>query len=134
MAVEMVKRYGGVLEHPKASTLWPACGLPDPGVIDEYGGFTMPIDQDWFGHRAQKATRLYIVGIRPRELPAFPIKLEDPTHVIAQSRPRRKDGTRLRKGMRGWRPEVTLAEREHTPPLLAEWLVEVAAKCKLGNW
>lgn len=35
---------------------------------------------------------------------------------------------RLKKGMPGWRPECTKAEREHTPPLLAAWLVELARR------
>lgn len=131
MAVEIVRRFGGVLEHPLASMLWPTCALPAPGAIDEHGGFTLPIDQDWFGHRAQKATRLYVVGCAPRDIPPFPIRLEEATHVIARSRVRRKDGRRLRKGMTGWRPEVTLAEREHTPPALAEWLVELARRCRV---
>ena len=30
-------------------------------------------------------------------------------------------------------PHITKAEREHTPPQLAAWLVELAAKCKPPN-
>lgn len=117
-AVDEVRRCGGVLEHPAASRLWPEKGLPDPGRHDSFGGFTLPIDQDWFGHRAEKRTRLYIVGCEPRDVPPIPIKLEEPTHVIAMSRDpgRGLNGQRLRKGMPGWKPEVTRAEREHTPP------------------
>lgn len=48
------------------------------------------------------------------------------SHVIAQGRTR-SDGTRIRKGDPGWRPETSKAEREHTPPLLATWLVDLAA-------
>jgi hypothetical protein len=32
-----------------------------------------------------------------------------------------------------YRPHITKAEREHTPPELAQWLVELAAKCKTHN-
>ena len=74
------------------------------------------------GHRADKATWIYIVGIEPGDLPAMPLRLGRSTHVIAQGRTR-KDGTRIRKGDAEWRPEVTKAEREHTPAALAAWLV-----------
>lgn len=129
LAVDQVRRFGGVLEHPKDSKLWTAAGLPRPGVIDDHGGWTLPISQHWWGHKAEKLTWLYIVGCDQRAIPDIPLHLGEATHVIAQSRMRRKDGKRLRKGMAGWRPEVTKAEREHTPPLLALWLVELARRC-----
>jgi hypothetical protein len=130
-AVDQVRRFGGVLEHPKDSKLWPAAGLPRPGAQrDRWNGWTLPISQSWWGHKAQKFTWLYIVGCEPQDVPAIPIILGSASHVIAQSRMRRKDGTRLRKGMPGWRPEVTKAEREHTPPELALWLVDLAKRCK----
>lgn len=133
-AVDQVRRFGGVLEHPKDSKLWAAAGLPRPGQKpDAWGGWTLPISQHWWGHRAEKMTWLYIVGCAPADIPSIPLYLGDATHVIAQSRMRRKDGKRLRKGMVGWRPEVSEAEREHTPPQLAAWLVELAQRCARGR-
>lgn len=129
-AVDQVRRFVGVLEHPKDSRLWPAAGLPRPGAIDAWGGWTLPISQHWWGHKAEKMTWLYIVGCEPSNVPAIPLRLGDASHVIAQSRMRRKDGTRLRKGMHGWRPEVTKAEREHTPVELCAWLLELAQRCR----
>lgn len=123
--VDQIRQFGGVLEHPIASKLWPEYGLPQPGQRDRFGGFTLVIDQDWFGHRAEKSTRLYVVGCDPRDVPAIPLRLEEPTHVIAQGRTK-SDGTRLVKGLPGWRPEVSKAEREHTPEKLAHWLVQLA--------
>jgi len=128
-AVDQVRRFGGVLEHPEGSTLWAAAGLPAPGRRDEFGGWTLPIAQHWFGHRAEKLTLLYIVGCAPAQVPDMPVVLGGSSHVIAQSRTL-ADGTRLVKGMPGWRPEVSKAEREHTPPELAAWLVELARRCK----
>lgn len=128
-AVDQVRRFGGVLEHPEGSTLWAAAGLPAPGHRDEFGGWTMPIAQHWFGHRAEKLTLLYIVGCAPAQVPDMPVVLGASTHVIAQRRTL-PDGSRLVKGMPGWRPEVSKAEREHTPPQLAAWLVELANRCK----
>lgn len=130
-AIEQVRRWGGVLEHPFSSRLWPHCGLPEPGKRDEYGGWTLVIDQDWFGHKAEKRTKLYIVGVSPTDIPTLPFRIEEPTHVLASDKrigPGR-DSPRARKGDPGWRPEISKAEREHTPPALAEWLVELARRC-----
>lgn len=126
-AVAQVRRYGGALEHPVASRLWAEAGLPAPGHFDEFGGWTLPIHQHWWGHRARKKTLLYIVGCAPRDIPPIPLVLGEATHVVAMSKDRRTaDGQRIRKGHPLWRPEVSKSEREHTPPRLAEWLVAVA--------
>ena len=108
---------GGVLEHPAGSTLWPELGLPEPGRRDAFGGWTLPIHQHWWGHRAEKATRLYIVGCEPNAVPDIPLVLGRPTHCIRPT----KSYPRL--------PSVTKAEREHTPPTLAAWLIELARRC-----
>jgi hypothetical protein len=129
-AVKQVRRFGGVLEHPKDSKLWGAAGLPRPGHKDEFGGWTLPITQHWFGHRAEKKTWLYIVGVRPLDVPDIPMVLGHASHVITQGRTRRKDGSRLKKGMPGWRPDVSEAEREHTPPALVQWLVDLAGRVR----
>lgn len=121
--VDMVRQNGGVLEHPKRSALWPYCGLPLPGKRDRFGGWTLPIFQSDFGHKAQKSTFLYIVGCSPAEIPDLPpLTLGDATHVVGTSRS-------TRPGMQGYRPEITKAEREHTPAALAHWLVSLAQRC-----
>jgi hypothetical protein len=123
-AIDVVRRNGGVLEHPKKSKLWMHAGCRPPGVVDEFGGFLLPIDQYWFGHRAEKKTILYIVGINPTELPAFPYVMGRASHVVTNP-PARKNAPRKKKGDAGWRPEISKAEREHTPPDLAVWLNKV---------
>jgi len=121
-AVAQVRKWGGVLEHPAESTLFDACGLPEPGQgRDEFGGWTLGIQQHDFGHRAEKKTWLYVVGCDPRDIPALPLPLTKATHCIRPT----KNYPRL--------PSVTKAEREHTPPALAMWLVELAARCKGHN-
>jgi hypothetical protein len=90
----------------------------------------MLVRQCDFGHRAEKKTWLYVVGAHPDDMASFPDHREA-THVIAMDkRPGRGVGVnqRLRKGMPGWRPEVSKPEREHTPRPLAEWLVELARR------
>lgn len=117
-AIEKIRQNGGVLEHPKNSTLWEFCNLPTPGRTDQYGGFTLGIHQREFGHRAEKPTLLYIVGITPEKLPPIPLRLDYPTHVI-QSRKRTNS-----------LPHTSKAEREHTPRQLAEWLIEIARRIR----
>lgn len=129
-AVEQIRRWGGVLEHPASSTLWSACGLPEPGFTDEFGGWTLPIKQFDFGHRAEKETRLYIVGTRPLYIPDLPLAIGSAPCIVGTSG-RRTDGSRLRQSDQGYRPEISKAEREHTPPVLCAWLVELARRCKV---
>ncbi|WP_211329154.1 hypothetical protein [Vogesella indigofera] len=107
-AVAQVRKHGGVLEHPANSTLWGAATLPAPGVRDQYGGWTLPIYQGHFGHRAPKATWLYIVGCEPKDIPALPFVLGLPEGRVEL---------------------LSRAAREHTPEPLAAWLVELAARC-----
>lgn len=113
-AVEQVRQWGGVLEHPASSRLWPVAELPKQGQRDQFGGWTLMIPQFWFGHRAEKRTLLYIVGCDPPQLPLIPFLLGEPSHVV-QSRKRI-----------GHRPHISKAEREETPLALAQWLIEVA--------
>lgn len=73
-ALEAVRTYGGVLEHPEASHAWRHFELNLPprygGWVnaDFYGGFTCCIEQGAYGHRARKATWLYAFGV---ELPSL---------------------------------------------------------------
>lgn len=68
-AIEAVRRFGGVLEHPEASKAWKLFGLNTPpftGVWIRAGlddpGWTCCVEQGHYGHRARKATWLYAVG------------------------------------------------------------------------
>lgn len=116
-AVAQVRRWGGVLEHPSGSTLWADQNLPLPGQKDHFGGWTLPAPQKWWGHKAEKATWFYIVGCDPRNIPAIPYAMHQATHVVQSGK--RHD----------YRPHISKAEREHTPPELAAWLLELAARC-----
>ena len=123
-AVECVRRWGGVLEHPAGSTLWAAAGLPKPGEgVDQWGGWTLAAPQLWWGHRAEKRTWFYVVGADLRQLPQIPFSMELPTRYVVSK-------TGRRKGTPGWMPEINTAEREATPPALAAWLLEAARACK----
>lgn len=121
LAVALVREFGGVLEHPYKSTLWKAQQLPAVGHCDSYGGFTLVIDQNWWGHRAQKRTRLYVVGCKPSQAPAMPMVLGEATHTVGLWSGRDKATCR---------PSIAKHEYEHTPLKLAEWLVDLARRCQ----
>jgi hypothetical protein len=112
IAVQQVQRCGGVLEHPANSILWRYAHLPTPAdPIDAVGGFTIEVEQCWWGHRTVKPTWLYVVGVSP-----MTVELPDA---------RRPDG-----------PTVTIQdlgtkEREATPPAFAAWLIELASRCQV---
>jgi hypothetical protein len=62
-ALESVRRWGGVLEHPATSQAWERYGMPNPMEgQDSHGGWTLAVFQHWWGHEAIKPTWLYIVG------------------------------------------------------------------------
>lgn len=117
-AVTAVQTYGGVLEHPAKSTLWAACGLPAPGrAPDRFGGYTAQVRQCDWGHKAEKLTWLYIVGCHPDDLPALPDSRGEAVALCA----RMADSRRIEI--------MGKAEREHSPPAFARWLVDLAARC-----
>lgn len=114
-AVETVRRCGGVLEHPAGSRLWPMAGLPEPGKSDSCG-FSICVDQWWFGHPARKRTLLYVVGMEVSQLPRWPLILGDAPAAVRSEVPGRS--------------RCTKRQRSATPPLFAEWLVEVARRVR----
>lgn len=131
-AVVKVRENGGVLEHPAGSKLWDAAGLPEPGAFDSWGGYTLAVSQFWWGHRAEKKTWLYVCGLDRAKLPEIPIKLGYAPCIIGTPG-RRVDGSRLKRGDAGWRPECSKKEREATPPAFAAWLLSVASLAAVSS-
>jgi len=135
LSVDWIRRYGGVLEHPVRSALWPAVGLPEPGAgKDRHGGWTLVVSQRWWGHKAEKQTRLYIVGCEPRDVPLIPYEIGRAHYICAGgAAATAEEAKRRRQCAPEWRrPSISHAEREHTPPAFAEWLVELARRCHVG--
>jgi hypothetical protein len=127
-AVELVRRVGGVLEHPHRSTLWGAAGLPEPGApLDAWGGFTLVVDQVSWGHVARKRTRLYIVGADRAEIAAEVRTGGTPTHWVSGSRgnPGRRTGGAVPPGIK----VCSKQQRNRTPPAFAVWLISIARRC-----
>lgn len=85
-ALDAVRQWGGVLEHPAYSIAWAHHGLIRPvhgqwtkGLFDH--GWTVQVSQAAYGHRARKLTWLYYVG--DREPP--PLDWSVPEHTARLS-------------------------------------------------
>lgn len=128
-ALNSVRKWGGVLEHPAYSSAWKAFGLSRPDRNGGWkenpcGGYTAHVEQGRYGHRAKKATWLYVYGLSRDELP----------ELKWGSNPDGKSEASV-----SWcgnhtksfdkRPRLGLKERSATPPEFLEVLVKIAAKC-----
>ena len=121
-ALSQVHQCGGVLEHPAKSRAWAAHGLTKPFG---YGwqlcaeGWACEVWQSAFGHRANKATWLYCVGLNPPPEPPWlrPIG----THQVGFYDQRGNDRNK---------PTLSKREANSTPVAFAHWLVVLAQSCK----
>lgn len=70
--VDLIRRHGGILEHPAHSRLWQACNLPGPkdGVRD--GLWTVQVQQSWWGGVTGKRTWLLVSGLDRLSVPMMP--------------------------------------------------------------
>lgn len=128
-ALDAVRRWGGVLEHPEASHAWRRFGLAAPprngGWVnaDFFGGWTCCVEQGHYGHASQKATWLYAVGV---ELPRLAwgtsgrrVRLEEGFASSAARRMARAVGVTAL-------PRATESERLATPKAFREVLLAMA--------
>jgi hypothetical protein len=115
-AVGTVRELGGVLEHPANSGLFRHCKVPFPGELpDAWGGYTIEVNQVSWGHRCQKRTWLYCVGV-PLE------------RVLAGLRFGGVATRRVTNGSRGVKlPRASNEENRRTPIAFAEWLISLAS-------
>lgn len=121
-AIQQIRKFGGVLEHPKGSRLWKEISLPLPGEFpDEFGGFSLDVDQYDWGHLAHKATRLYVCGCSIDDIPQMPPKNLTPTRwsIAGESKAGGIKGTH----------RISDRLREATPPAFASFLIEIARRC-----
>lgn len=79
-ALDCVRRFGGVLEHPAESMAWRAFDLPRPSSSQWQrgmcGGWSAYVEQGHYGHRARKPTWLYAVHCDLPSLPSGPANAE----------------------------------------------------------
>ena len=117
-ALESVRRFGGVLEHPADSGAWKRYGLRAPpaagGWVESmFGpGWTCCVDQGHYGHAARKPTWLYFVGaVAP---PALIWGPSNPAPIGSGAR-------------RGNLESMSKLARARTPDGFAEFLIGLAA-------
>ena len=118
-ALNSVRKYGGVLEHPEASHAFKKFRLGKPPseggwvLSDDFMGWICCVEQGWYGHRARKATWLYAVDI---ELPSLKwgrapgdfVRLDAGFHSIEERRRAIRTGAcqRLSKRQRALTPDL----------------------------
>lgn len=100
-ALAAVRKYGGVLEHPEASAAWDTFGLARPPktggwISADLVGWTCCVEQGHYGHKARKATWLYICKADRLELlwgPALGVgRLDEGFHSSEERRAARAAG------------------------------------------
>ena len=117
-ALNSVRKFGGVLEHPKATRAWLAHGLTKPTAMgwQKCGeGWVCEVWQSAYGHRANKATWLYFFG---KQKP-FDLNWSRPkgTHQI---------GFQDQRGKSANKPTLYQREANATPPEFKEVLIRLA--------
>jgi len=117
-ALEAVRTYGGVLEHPAYSIAWDRYQLPVPkrGVWrrtlwDE--GFVTEVSQSAYGHVARKRTWLYVIG------DPLPMDWSDPPGQVVV-------GAGVNTGQAAGKGRPSALEAIATPPAFMEALVALA--------
>lgn len=131
-ALEAVRKWGGVLEHPWGSHAWPHFGLNVPpregGWInaDFFGGWTCCVEQRAYGHYARKPTMLLVYGVSLTDLESLVWgKTEPQFDPAVVERMGLKRAKRLGEvGARGGGTDSTA--RIHTPAPFRELLIGMA--------
>jgi hypothetical protein len=132
-ALGSVRMWGGVLEHPAASSAWREFGLKRPPraggwiAADWEGGWTCCVDQGHYGHRAQKATWLYAVGVHPLPMLTWGkkrggVRLDEGFHSAEERRRAIRTGVCQRLSKR---------ERAETPVPFRDLLLSIARNAAL---
>ena len=120
-ALEAVRRFGGVLEHPMNSSAWRAHGLRHPAGIGwqragiDDPGWTCRVNQRVYGHCGVKPTWLYAVGV---ELPSLDWGKGAPSNRVVARDSLRKSPRPVK-----W---MTKSERIHTPVWFRDLLLSMA--------
>lgn len=113
-----VRLWGGVLEHPAKSRAWEWFGLTKPENSGwtpcRTGGWVCEVWQSAYGHKANKATWLYVSGERPFELDWSRV---NGSHQI---------GFHDQRGKERNKPTLNPREAAATPPAFRDLLISIA--------
>lgn len=127
-ALDAVRRFGGVLEHPAYSYAWDAFQLPRPLRHGWTGSFfdpgvTTEVSQVAYGHPARKRTWLYYVGENP---PTLDWREPEASASVSDFGP----GNTRRRGD-DWIPGIQYAAASATPPAFREALLAMARAARV---
>jgi hypothetical protein len=122
-ALDCVRRFGGVLEHPAYSRAWDAYDLPKPVTGGGWsrgicGGWSCYVEQFRYGHPAKKATWLYAYGTNLPSLRWGSMLAREATALVSWC------GNRVASGE--VRPRVGKAQASRTPIEFRDVLISIA--------
>lgn len=130
-ALESLRQYGGVLEHPADSHAWEHFGLLKPpragGWVEALPGlWTCCVYQGHYGHFAGKGTWLLAAGVDRENLPALHWgKTEQRIHPVALAKHGYAKARRIgMMAMVGGKDKTRI--RNATPPEFRELLLSIA--------
>jgi hypothetical protein len=132
-ALASVRKFGGVLEHPRDSHAWERFGLNKPPraggwvAADAFGGMTCCVEQGFYGHFSNKPTWLYAVPtfpLPPLRWGSGPQRL----HPVALAKYGYEKARRIGMvGMVGGGNKARI--RAATPPKFRDLLLSIARSC-----
>lgn len=123
-ALDSVRRFGGVLEHPAYSDAWAFHDLTPPitgggwTTADFLGGWTCYVEQGRYGHLAKKASWLYAKGIDLPSLRWGHVAYQDVKALVSWC------GNRVRRDER--RPRLSKRSASATPTEFRDALIAMA--------
>lgn len=131
-ALEAVKKWGGILEHPAHTHAWKAFDLIHPEFgrwkQDLWGPWVTEVAQGAYGHRARKLTWLLYVGPKPPPLNWDPCagreRLDEGFHSKAERDAARAAGIPPRK-------RLSRVENLRTPLPFRDLLLSIARSAAL---
>jgi len=128
-ALDAVRAYGGVLEHPEQSHAWDHFCLNKPPrdggwiAADMLGGWTCCVEQGRYGHHARKPTWLYAFGVDLPELLWGRSEMRLDPEIVARigiDRAKRRGEVAAKGG------GVDSPSRIATPPAFRDLLLSIA--------
>lgn len=135
-ALKSVRMWGGILEHPEASHAFKHHGILTPprkgGWVSagDGKGYVCCVEQGWYGHKARKATWLYVVGVNhPPELrwgkcPGDFVRMDLGFHSAEERKRAVRTGACQRLSKR-----LSKRQRTITPPEFRNLLISIARSC-----
>ena len=128
-ALNAVRTFGGVLEHPAYSDAWSAFGLPLPTRHGGWqrgtcGGWSCHVEQGRYGHPAKKATWLYAHTLGAMPSLEWGSCLDSASRALVSW-----CGNHVSNGMNG-RPRVGKAVAAATPPAFRDVLLAIARSAR----